>query len=582
MTKGARNELTELAHCFLEPDNPTHRQYEALRAYFVDQIPSRQAAERFGYTPGSFRVLCHEFRKNPQRQFFLPPARGPQSAPKKDRMREQVIALRKQNLSIYDIRDALERVDLPLSATAISGILKEEGFAPLPRRRDEERPAKTRPTTAEVADVRQLDLSPRHFRTKFGGLFLFVPYLAEVGLDKMLAGVGLPGSKMIPAGCAVRSLLALKLFGNARHSHVMSSVFDEGLALFAGLNVIPKRAFLTEYSCRIDPQAYPKLMSRWFDALRALGLPLGASFHLDFHTIPFHGDDALTQRHYVSKRSRRQKGLLAFLARDADKHVFCYANGQVRKEDQNEQILRFVRYWKQRTGHLPEELIFDSRLTTYANLNQLNQQGIGFITLRRRSRQMLAEIYQKPPGAWRRVQLKNLARAYSRPRVLDETISLKDYEGPIRQLTVTDLGHEQPTLLLTNQLRRSPATLIGRYAQRMLIENGIADGIDFFHMDALSSAVAMKVNCDLQLTLMASSLYRLLGSRIGNGYAEAKARHIFRDLVDAVASLHITDKKILVRFQKRAHNPLLIAAGFDKLHPPVPWLAGRRLKLAFG
>ena len=83
----------------------------------------------------------------------------------------------------------------------------------------------------------------------------------------------------------------------------------------------------------------------------------------------------------------------------------------------------------------------------------------------------------------------------------------------IRQLTVTDLGHEEPTLLLTNQLTRSPAKLIGRYAQRMLIENNIADGIDFFHMDALSSAVAMKVDCDLQLTLMASSLYRLLGAR---------------------------------------------------------------------
>ena len=63
--------------------------------------------------------------------------------------------------------------------------------------------------------------------------------------------------------------------------------------------------------------------------------------------------------------------------------------------------------------------------------------------------------------------------------------------------------------------------LIGRYAQRMIVENTIEDGIDFFHMDALSSAVALKVNCDLQLTLMASSLYRLLGCRIGRGYEQA-------------------------------------------------------------
>ena len=73
----------------------------------------------------------------------------------------------------------------------------------------------------------------------------------------------------------------------------MSCVFDEGLALFAGLNVMPKRAFLTEYSCRIDPDCYPVLMRRWHDAANALGLQYGASFDLDFHTIPFHGDDVV-------------------------------------------------------------------------------------------------------------------------------------------------------------------------------------------------------------------------------------------------------------------------------------------------
>ena len=180
---------------------------------------------------------------------------------------------------------------------------------------------------------------------------------------------------MIPAGAAMRSLLALKLFGSARHSHVMSSVFDEGLALFAGLNVIPKRSFLTEYSCRIDPGSYPKLMRLWFDAVGKLGLERGNSFDLDFHTIPFHGEDALVEKHYVSKRSRRQKGILAFLAQDAGTHVFCYANAELRKSEQNDEILRFVDFWKERTGQYPEELIFDSKLTTYANLNRLNEQA---------------------------------------------------------------------------------------------------------------------------------------------------------------------------------------------------------------
>jgi transposase len=581
MADHSRDRLT-LARRFLVPSNSTHRQYEALRAFFVDGLPSAEAAARFGYTPGSFRVLVHQFRNQPKRDFFAPTAREGRPPGKQKRLREQVVALRKQNLSVHDISHALGRDGGSLSPAAVAAILREEGFAKLPRRADDERPDGPRPVVADVADVRQLDLTPRTLRTKFGGLFLFLPWLVSAGLDKLLARSGFPGSQMIPAACAMRSLLALKLFGNARHSHVMSSVLDEGLALFAGLNVVPKRSFLTEYSCRVAPDCYPKLMRDWFDAVSRLGLNWGTSFDLDFHTIPFHGEDALVEKHYVSKRSRRQKGMLAFLAQDADTRVFCYANSELRKDQQNDEVLRFIDFWKQRTGRLPEELIFDSKLTTYANLNQLNKQGIGFITLRRRSKKLLDEVVRTPASAWRRIELESVSRAYRTPRVLDRRVTLPGYDGPLRQLTIGDLGHEDPTLLLTNQLTRSASHLIGRYAQRMLIENNIEDGIDFFHMDALSSAVAMKINCDLQLTLMASSLYRLLAARVSNGYETAKSRHLFRDFVDASASVEITGGALVVRFQKRAHNPLLVAAGFDKTDIAVPWLGGKRLQMVFG
>lgn len=574
--------LTKYARFFLTPRNSTHRQYEALKDYFVDGLPSAEAAKRWGYTPGSFRVLCHEFRQNPNREFFLPPAKGPQSSPKTDPIRGQIVALRKQNLSIYDIATVLAESGHTVSPVQISTILKEEGFARLPRRGDDERPPRVRSEVAAVADARKIDLAPRRIRTKFGGLFLFLPYLSAIPFDEILSGAGFPGTKMVSAGHAMRSLLAMKLVGSARHSHVMSDVFDEGLALFVGLNVIPKRAFLTEYSCRIHPDSYPKVMRAWFDAVGGLGLERGSSIDLDFHTIPFHGEDALVQRHYISKRSRKQKGLLAFLAYDADKHVFCYANGQLRKEEQADEILRFVEFWKLRTGHFPEELIFDSKLTTYANLKKLDTMGIKFITLRRRSKEMLDKIADVPVSAWRKIELEGVSRIYKTPKILDKRITLSNYEGKIRQLTITELGHEDPTILITNQLTRSPAKLIGRYAHRMLIENGLADGIDFFHMDALSSAVAMKVNCDLQLTLMASSLYRLLASKIGNGYATAKSRRIYRDFINATAYVTISPEEILVQFQKRARNPLLLAAGFAATDIPIPWLGGRRLHFAFG
>jgi len=323
-------------------------------------------------------------------------------------------------------------------------------------------------------------------------------------------------------------------------------------------------------------------MQRWFDAVGELGLGRGLSFDLDFHTIPFHGEEALMEKHYVSKRSRRQKGVLAFLAHDAETRVFCYANGQLRKEEQNDEILRFVSFWKKRTGKLPAELIFDSKLTTYANLNKLNRMGIAFITLRRRSRPMMDEIHKEPLSAWRQIALHGVSRIYKTPKILDQKIKLTEYKGKIRQMVIKDLGHEEPTILITNQLNRAASKLIERYAQRMIIENRIADGIDFFHMDALSSAVAMKVNCDLQLTLMASSLYRLLGSDIGNGYQSVSSRHLFRDFVEATAQISISDSDIVVQFQKRAHNPLLLAAEFHKKNVTVPWLGKKRIQFLFG
>ena len=582
MYTGKDKSLIDLQAAFLQPQNATHRQYEALRAYFVQGLPSREAARRFGYTPASFRVLCCQFRRHPEREFFCPPAKGPRPGPPQQRRRERIIAWRKQNWSIYDISQELAQAGEPLSPAAVAQLLRAEGFGRLPRRADEERPRRVHPERAAAADVRLLDLAPRSLRTHYGGLFLFLADLARLDFDGLVQQVGLPGTAQVPAPQALRALLALKLYGRARHSHVMSYVLDEGLALFCGLNVIPKRAFLTEYSCRINPALYPPLMRAWFTALTALGLPRGDSLNLDFHTIPFHGEDALVEKHYVTNRSRRQKGLLAFLAEDVQHRVFCYANGQLRRQDRNDEILRFLDFWQERTGAPPRELVFDSQLTTYANLNELNRRHIPFMTLRRRSPKLLQAIHAVPLSAWRRVHLSGVARLYATPRVLDASVTLADYEGPLRQLVIADLGHEEPTVLLTNQLRLSATHLIERYAQRMVIENSISDGIEFFHMDALSSAVPMKVNCDLQLTLMASSLYRLLGRRLGNGYATARCQHLFRDFVDATAQITLTADAVQVQFQKRAHNPLLLAADYHHTDVRLPWLGNKHLQLSFG
>src|SRR5256712_12496779 len=145
---------------FPDPATSAQRQYEALRAYFVEGLSSADVSQRFGYTPGSFRVLCHHFRRS-KPDFFRELKQGPHSQPRKDAVRELILGMRKQNLSIYDIESALKTQQTPLSTTAIWEILHAAGFARLPRRQDEERPATLLPTAAAVGDCRELSLSPR-------------------------------------------------------------------------------------------------------------------------------------------------------------------------------------------------------------------------------------------------------------------------------------------------------------------------------------------------------------------------------------------------------------------------------------
>lgn len=578
---------------FLSPGKPVHRQYEALRAYFVGGIPSSEAARRFGYTPGSFRVLCHEFRHSTDKRgrFFAEKRPGPQSAPIRDGVRELAVAMRKKNLSVYDIQRELAEDGYQISINALSILLKEEGFAKLPRRRDDERPENLKAVPAEAADVQETDLSPRSFRTRFAGLFLFVPLMRQLDTRKIAEDAGLPGTKMIPPEQALRSLLALKLLGKERKSHVMNLVFDEGLALFAGLNVIPKRSYLAAYSSKMGRSHNLKLMETWFQHVSHAGLTRGESVDLDYHTVPANAGKEPLEKHYVAKRSRSQKGILVFLARDAEERVLCYSNANVPKEQKADEILRFINFWREQTGRAPSELVFDSQLTTYQNLRRIEEEQIHFITLRRRTKKMLAEIYARPTSAWKRVTLKTLTRAFRRPKVYEEKVFLKDFnrlpeveELPVkhlRQLTITELGHEEPTILITNNWEDTPAYLISRYARRMLIENGIAEAIHFFHIDALSSMVGLKVDFDLQLTLMASSLYRMLADHLDSTYKMATAKKIYDALLDVSGRVDIDPQYVHVFLDKRAHNPYLVDSGLAKDPTPMPWFGNKKLIIGF-
>ncbi len=569
----------------MEPINPLHRQYEALRAYFVEELPSEVVANQFGYTPSSFRVLCHQFRYewDIEKRFFAEVKRGPHAAPKRDKVRDIAISLRKKNLSVYDIQRELKEAGHDISINALSILLREEGFARLPRRRDDERPPVVRPVEAPVANIQELDLSPRSFRTDMAGLFFFIPLMQDIDTQQIATEASLPGSKMVPAHNALRSALALKLVGIERKQHIMRYVHDQGLALFAGLNTIPKRSYLASYSSSIDRRGNIKLMEVWFNHVQKAGLQRGESIDLDFHTVPANSHQEPLEKHYLTKRSRSQKGILVFLARDAQQRVLCYANASISNEEKADEILRFIEFWENQTGNAPKELIFDSQLTTQENLRKLTEQGISFITLRRRSQKMLARIYSTPTSAWRRVTLRALTRKFRTPKVIDEKINLKEYgkNKQLRQIIITDLGHEEPTILLTNDFKKSPANLITRYAQRMIIENAIAEAIHFFHIDALSSMVAMKVDFDLQITLIASSLYRLFAERLPEQFRRANAKTLFDTLLNVRGKVVVENKTVTVILDKRAHNPFLVASKLADKPTPMPWFGNKTLHIQF-
>ncbi len=551
--------------------------YEALRAYFFDGHPSHEVARAFGYSPGAFRVLCQQFRRDGAPQFFVAAARGPRTQPKKSRALEVVLQLRKQNHSVYEISEALKEQGMPLSPTAVREVLRAEGFAPLPRRLDEERPARLGPTPEPVADVRAFTLVPgTQFVTRCGGLFLFLPELVRLHVESLATAAKLPGSAMIPAGHALRAALALKLWAIERKSHIMALVADPGLALFCGLNAIPKKSYLCEYSSRLDHAHTTRLLAAWHRAVAADALFGGESFNLDFHSVPYYGEAPQVERHYVSMRSRRQPSILAFLAQDAEGRAFCYSNADLRKGEEAEEIFRFIAFWKTQHRAAPRHVVFDSRLTTYAHLARLDRMGVTFITLRRRSPTLLTEADGLAPSAWRRVTLEVPARKYKTPRVFEQPVTLAG--ATFRQLFVRDLGHEEPTILLTNDRHTTAAKLLTRYAQRMLIENALSDAVRFFHMDALSSAVGLKVDFDMALLVIASGLYRLLAKRM-RGYADAQARHIFRDLIDTPADVRVSEREVHVHFHRRSHLPIIIASGLLDMAPKVPWWNNHTLRL---
>lgn len=561
---------------FGQPASPKQRQYEALRAFFIDKKAAGDVAKIFGYTKAAFHVLCHRFRNDSEREFFLEAKRGPKFGRTVDSTKARVITLRKKNYSVFDISRLLRDEGTELSASSIWKILHDEGFEKLPRRRDDERPDFPRAEASGYADVRQLDLSERVLDTKHAGIFIILKILGEMNVYSFPEKLKWYGSKMIPAGNAFMASLVLKLIGKPRKTHVMDFVFDRCVGLGVGLNEMPKRSYITEYSERITHEETLKFLGLWLKELRKCNAIDGQSFNLDFQSLPYFGGKDVVEKHYVSMRSRRQKAILVFFAQDAKSKIFCYSNADLRKGEEADEIFAFVDFWKKQTGKKPPHLVFDSKLTTHENLSKLNKMNITFITLRRRTKNVVKQINNAPDAAWRQIELKKVARQYRHPKVIDETVEIDKYEGTLRQIMVKDLGHEQPTIIITNDRKLGVAAMIERYAMRMLIENSIANGVKFFHTTALSTSVAICIDFDVLLTLVGQATYHILASKL-RGFETAGGDVINREFIDTPGKVFIGEKEIEIRLNKRRNNAILKQSGLMYSPFTVPWIPHKKL-----
>jgi transposase len=566
------------AEYFAAPSDPVQRRYEALRAYFVDELGARDVAERFGYSQASVHQMASELRGG-RAAFFRSSKPGPKGPRKSGRIRDEVLALRAQDRSVSEIAIVLSAAGSPVSAQTVWAILAAEGLERLPRRTAAERGAA--PRLAPVK-ARALDGWPagESIACDHAGLLLLVPAIVQLGLPELVRAAGYPSTKALSAWHSLGALLLAKCARTARVSHTDALSDDRGLGLLLGLTALPKATHLSGYSYRVRRASNERLLAGAVRRLRELGLASGDDgFNLDFHAIRHHGADTPLEKHYVPRRSQRTRAVLTFFAHDHASQEMVYANADLTKAEQAREVLAFADYWQQVAGADPGLLVFDSKLTTYKILGELSERGIRWLTLRERGPKLMANLAERPDSEWKTVRIERSGR-YRAPQIHDQLVQIKGIDAPVRQLGVRNIGRDQPTLLITNDLQSTTKQLFARYAERMTIENELDAYISGFHLDALSSGLPLNVDLDTTLTVIAGNLYRLLARRLPR-YENATPDRLWRHFLDATGTIHTTDDALTVDLRLRTYHPVLIDAGLADQTTPIPWLDGRQLRFRF-
>jgi transposase len=563
---------------FLQPVHEWQRRYEALRASFVERLPARVVAERFGYSLAYIHLLRHLFTHQ-KIDFSEPVPEGKSNRRSIDTgLRAKICNWREHRLSAGEITALLSEEGVEISVRTVERVLAEEGFPRLPRRSRLKLGFTVKGAQVPAVAEKLAEMPQGTFESQAAGVWLFAPFIDQLNLPQVVQEAGLPGTKTIPALSYFLSFLALKLIGTERYAHVPEHGFDPGLGLFAGLNVLPKCTAMSTYSYGLDAVHLLKLQQSFVQQASRLRLYDTGLINLDFHTIPHFGEESVLENHWAGSRNKAMKGALTLFAQDAASKLIVYTAADIHRDETNEQVLAFLSFWKKLKRGLKPTFIFDAKFTSYANLSQLNQQGIRFITLRRRGKSMVDGIGALSP--WTRIHIPHAKRKYPHPIVHESRISLPDYQGPLRQVILRGNGREKPAFLISNDFEAPVEMLVANYARRWRVENVIAEAVKFFNLNALSSPILVKVHFDVIMTMIADTFYSLLAHKL-RGFENCDAAKIYRLFVKGKARVKLTGQKLTVSFPRRAHNPILRSVPWQQLPQSLSWLNGIGLELKF-
>ncbi len=395
------------------------------------------------------------------------------------------------------------------------------------------------------------------------GLLCLLPYLQYYGIGQLLERSTYPESQRISRLNSLLSFIALKLSDVRRYSHDDVWCMDRGLGFFAGLNVLPKAAWLTSYSHRVTREMNLQLLRGLHDLWQNQGL-LSDTANLDFTTLPYWGESSHLEKNWSGTRHQALSSILAVLAQDPDSGIITYSDTNVRHESKNQVVLEFLDFYGTDNSRELKYLVFDSKFTTYENLRQLDEKGVKFITIRRRGERIIKELESLSASAWKTLRVPTSGSGSRLLKVYEQHLTPKDYGQPLRQIAISSSGRSKPALIITNDLALPTEQIVRKYARRWLVEKGISQQIEFFHLNKLSSAMVIKVDFDLTMTLLAYNLLRLLAADLV-GYSQATPISLYNQFLRNSGHVEVLSQEIKVYLNKKRNLPTLLTA-MERFH----------------